>query len=92
MGAQYRGTYRDEAGYQKIFSRDGCYIDIVERGAKAIGLQHGVLSRGSIGVIGSETNLNRQFGGIFDGNRWMVRLDEGFSPMIAKPLTVWGGF
>lgn len=46
-------------------------------------------STGDIGVIGSPTNIHRQFGAIHDGNGWLVRMHGGFGRMTARTLAAW---
>jgi len=88
-----RGTYFDEAGFRDKVSEAGGTVEIVGSCALPIGLKRIETPQiGSIGIIGSVTNTNRQFGGIFDGKQWHVRFCGGFQPMIAKPLAIWGGF
>ena len=45
--------------------------------------------RGSIGVIGSPSNIERQWGAIFDGSRWLIRAQAGFMPLVAPSLAIW---
>jgi hypothetical protein len=88
--AHLRGTYCDEAGFRAIVARQGGAVATVEPCAAVIGLQRIETPRaGSIGVIGSVSNTNRQFGAIYDGSRWLTRADKGFLPLIAKPLAIW---
>lgn len=85
-----RGTYRDEAGFRNIIDEAGSVTAVVERSALSINAKR--LQRplcGSIGVIGSPTNIHRQFGAIHDGEGWNVRFITGVHRMIATPLAIW---
>lgn len=85
-----RGTYEDEAGFRAIIERAGSVTTVVARCAVSIHAKR--LQRplcGSIGVIGSQTNIHRQFGAIHDGEGWNVRFIHGIHRMIATPLAIW---
>lgn len=85
-----RGTYADEAGFRDIISKAGSVAAVVERCAASINAKR--LQRplcGSIGVIGSATNIHRQYGAIHDGEGWNVRFIHGVHRMIAAPLAIW---
>jgi hypothetical protein len=85
-----RGTYDDESGFRAIVTGQGGAVATVEPCAASIGLRRiETPHTGSIGIIGSNSNLNRQFGAIHDGARWLTRADKGFLPLIAKPLAIW---
>lgn len=85
-----RGSYSTELGFQKLIEAAGGATAIVGACVSAI---HGTRVAeplcGSIGVLGSPSNIHRQFGAIFDGSRWMVRTKNGFTQMSAKPLEIW---
>lgn len=88
--AHLRGTYDSEDGYRALIDQAGGAVAMVAGCTARIGLVRIEAPRiGSIGVIGSATNVHRQFGGIYDGSRWLIRADEGFLPMIARPLAIW---
>lgn len=85
-----RGTYEDEAGFRAIIDEAGSVTAVVERCALSINAKR--LQRplcGSIGVIGSHSNIHRQFGAIHDGEGWNVRFIHGVHRMIAAPLAIW---
>lgn len=85
-----RGTYDDEAGFRGIIDGAGSLFAVVDRCALSINakrLQWPLC--GSIGVIGSHTNIHRQFGAIHDGEGWNVRFIHGVHRMIAAPLAIW---
>ncbi|XKM40320.1 DUF6950 family protein [Rhizobium ruizarguesonis] len=85
-----RGTYDSDDGFRAIIAGAGGVVPVVERcvasigGHRADGPQLGV-----IGVIGSPTNIQRQWGAIFDGERWLVRFHDHVGPMAARPLAIW---
>lgn len=88
--AEYRGTYDSEDGYRQLLVMAGGPIPLISKQADAIGLVRVEQQRaGSIGVIGSKSNIQRQFGAIYDGAHWMLRADEGFLPMTARAIAVW---
>jgi len=85
-----RETYDCEAGFRAIISSAGGVTALVESCAAAIGGRRvNEPMRGAIGVIGSLSNVHRQFGAIHDGAGWRVRFVEGFFPMLARPLAMW---
>jgi len=89
--ALYRGTYDDEAGWLAPVVKRGGVLPIVSDGCARAGLLAvGVLSVGAIGVIGSLTAPTRQWGAIWDGEHWLVRGADGFAPMSAPALGMWG--
>ncbi|WP_156392489.1 DUF6950 family protein [Rhizobium sp. Root482] len=85
-----RGTYDDEAGFRRIIEQAGSVTALVERCADSISAKRTQRPFcGSIGVIGSPTNIHRQFGAIHDGEGWNVRFIHGVHRMIATPLAIW---
>ncbi len=85
-----RGRYSDEDGFRGIIEGHGGVQPLVGYCCSKISakrVQHPMC--GDIAVIGSGLNFHKQFGAIFDGERWQVRLKPGFSPLIAKPLSIW---
>ncbi|MGM4911429.1 DUF6950 family protein [Rhizobium sp. 768_B6_N1_8] len=85
-----RGTYGDEVGFRRIITDASGAVPIVERCVDHIrGARIAKPALGSIGVIGSHHNIDRQWGAIFDGQRWLVRFANGFAPMVARPLAIW---
>lgn len=88
--AHLRGTYDSEEGYRVLIGEAGGAVAMVAGCAASIGLLRIHVQRiGSIGVVGSTNNADRQFGGIWDGSRWLIRAKDGFLPMIARPLAIW---
>lgn len=85
-----RGTYDSEAGYRAIFERHGGVVPFIASCVSRIGARSvATPACGDIGVIGSLTSYERQFGAIFDGERWRVRFINGYGAMIASPLAIW---
>lgn len=88
--AHLRGAYDSEEGFRAIIEQTGSVTVLVGSCASLIRgrrLQRPIC--GAIGVIGSATNIHRQFGAIHDGERWQVRLKDGIGPMTAQPLGIW---
>ncbi|WP_183923038.1 DUF6950 family protein [Rhizobium mongolense] len=85
-----RGTYDSEDGFKSIIAAHQGAVPTVQRCVAKIG---GVLTtgphRGDIGVIGSPSNIHRQFGAIHDGKSWLVRMHGGFGQMTARTLAAW---
>lgn len=85
-----RGTYDSDDGFRAIIAAACGVVPVVEACTARIGgrrVQHP--SCGDVGVIGSSTNIHRQFGAIFDGERWRVRFIDRVGAMVAKPLAIW---
>lgn len=85
-----RGSYDREEGFRAIIEHAGSVSALV--GACVASIAGKPLQRpicGAVGVIGSLTNINRQFGAIHDGERWNVRFKNGIGPMVATPLAIW---
>ncbi len=85
-----RGAYQTEAQMYAIIAAYGDVVDIVGRCASIAGckqIQRQTL--GSIAVIGNPQNVYRQWGAIWDGARWQVRLKDGFVAISARPLKIW---
>jgi hypothetical protein len=88
--AHLRGTYDSEDGFRRIIAETGGVVSLV--GACVHSIRGHVAPRpsaGAIGVIGSSTNIERQWGAIFDGRQWLVRSKAGISAFSAKPLAIW---
>ena len=88
--AHLRGTYDSEEGFRAIVERAGSVPVLV---GSCVSLIRGRRVRhpacGAIGVIGSASNIHRQFGAIHDGERWQVRFKNSVAPMVAAPLAIW---
>lgn len=88
--AHLRGTYTDDDGFRSIIAQAGGVEPVVQPCADTIGGRRIERPRlGAIGVIGSPTNIQRQWGAIFDGNRWLVRFRDNVAPMTARALAIW---
>ncbi len=85
-----RGAYDTEEGFRHIISSAGGVVPVVRRCVERIhGRRINLPQPGAIGVIGSPTVHQRQFGAIFDGSHWRVRFISGFGRMVAAPLAIW---
>lgn len=88
--AHLRGAYDSEDGFRAIVEAAGSVTALVGSCVAIIsGQRLKEPTRGAIGVIGSPTNIHRQFGAIHDGSGWRVRFVDGFSLMVARPLAIW---
>ncbi len=88
--AHLRGTYHDDDGFRRIIEAAGGVAAVVGLCASSINAKR--VQRplcGSIGVIGSQSNIHRQFGAIHDGEGWNVRFIDGVHRMVASPLAIW---
>lgn len=86
----WRGTYDSEDGFRAIIHKAGGVVPLIEECALSINARR--VSQpitGDVAVIGSATNIDRQFGAIFDGARWNVRFVNKIGPMAATPLAIW---
>lgn len=85
-----RGFVCTEQDYMDLIESRGGLVPIVSECVEVIG---GIPATfplcGDVAVIGSEKNIHRQWGAIFDGNRWIIRTRDGLSPMSARPLAIW---
>lgn len=85
-----RGTYETEAGFIAHIEAAGSVTALVECCSATIGANRVCEAVcGDIAVIGSPSNIHRQFGAIYDGERWLVRFTHSVCPMTAKPLAIW---
>jgi len=85
-----RGTYDSDEGFRMIVSQAGGVVPLVSNCAALIGGRR--VQRptcGAIGVIGSPSNIHRQFGAIHNGERWLVRFRNSVGSMVATPLAIW---
>lgn len=88
--ARWRGTFETEDEFKAIVTAAGGCIPLVSEAAASIGAKRVQQpSCGDVAVIGSQTNIHRQFGAIFDGSRWLVRFINSIGPMTAQPLAIW---
>lgn len=85
-----RGTYHDEDGFREIIGRAGGVVPLVAGCAAAIGLHRAATPAvGSIAVIGSTTDVQRQWGAIWDGASWRVRMVNDYAAVKARALAIW---
>lgn len=89
-GRFYRGIYSCDDGISKITTEMNGLVRIFETCAADMGL-HETFNPvvGDVGVIGSELNIQRQFGAIYDGSKWIVRYKNGIGRMSANTLKSW---
>lgn len=87
--AHLRGTYDSDEGFRAIIASHGGVVSLVASCIPRSGKRIQHPSVGDIGVIGSPTNIHRQFGAIHDGNGWLVRMHGGFGRMTARILASW---
>ncbi len=87
---KWRGAFASEAEYLAIVrAAGGCLPLMADAAARINGRPLAVPVCGAVGVIGSSTSLDRQFGAIFDGRRWLVRFTNRIGSMAARPLGIW---
>ena len=84
-----RGTYDSDAGFGAIIASYSGVVPLVASCLPSGSVLVTTPSRGDIGVIGSSSNIHRQFGAIHDGRGWLVRQKQGFGRMSAKTLAAW---
>ncbi len=84
-----RGVYDDEAGFRRIIADAGDLVAVVQYCVRDICRRVETPRGGDIGVLGSAGNINRQFGALYDGHKWLVRTTRGFDPVCATPLAIW---
>lgn len=86
-----RGSYRTEEGCKELVRSSGGLVPLIEMCNEKTRLWTRTPDpvTGSIGVIGSAKVINRQFGAIYDGRRWNVRMEQGFVGMTASPISIW---
>lgn len=87
--AHLRSTYDSDEGFRAIIAASGNVPALVASCTPRSGKRIQHPSAGDIGVIGSPTNIHRQFGAIHDGNGWLVRMHGGFGRMTASTLVTW---
>ncbi len=85
-----RGTYDTAEECMAVVEAAGGLVPLVGGLAVGLGLQETPRAvPGAIGVIGSPTNIHRQWGAIFDGRDWQVRLQSGFVAVKASVIIMW---
>ncbi|MDX0413904.1 hypothetical protein GOC69_24160 [Sinorhizobium medicae] len=87
--AHLRGAYDSDEGFRAIIAAAGSVPAVVAECVPASGKRIQHPQRGAIGVIGSPSNIHRQFGAIHDGSGWLVRMHGGFGRVTAKTLAAW---
>lgn len=88
--AHLRGTYEDEAGFYALVEAAGGVSVLVEQCVSLIaGKRVSEPLCGAVGVIGSASNIRRQFGAIHDGRTWLFRNFQGWQPMTANMIKAW---
>jgi hypothetical protein len=88
--ADLRGAYDSDDGFRAIIAAHQGLVPVVAACVGNIGGKRiSAPLCGAVGVIGSQGNIQRQWGAIFDGNRWLVRFHEGVGPLSARPLAIW---
>ena len=86
----WRGAYSDELGWKRIVIARGGLLPLVNDACSRAGFtMTETIATGAVGVIGSQHNIERQWGAIYDGAQWMVRDSAGFAPITARPLGMW---
>jgi hypothetical protein len=86
----WRGSYDSDQGFREIISKAGGVVPLFERCAARIRARR--VQRASVGdvaVIGSHKNIEKQFGAIFDGERWNIRFIDRIGSLTATPLAIW---
>lgn len=87
--AHLRCAYNSEDGFREIITQHQGVVPLVGTCIPRSGKRIQQPTLGSIGVIGSPTNIQRQFGAIHDGEGWLVRMRDGFGRMTARTLAAW---
>ena len=85
-----RGAYDSEDGFRALIVSAGSVPALVGSCVAVIGGARVLRPLcGSVGVIGSPSNIHRQFGAIHDGDGWLVRTQGGIGRLTAKTLAAW---
>jgi len=88
--ATLRGSYNDEIGWKLIVVARGGLLPLVnDLCARAGFVATDEVARGVIGIAGSLRHPVRQWGAIYDGDRWLLRSAEGFGATTAPILGMW---
>lgn len=88
--ADLRGSYDSEEGCRSIVGAAGGLLPLVARCTARIGWPAvDCQSVGCVGIIGSPSIINRQWGAIWDGRCWLVRMADGFVEVTARPFAIW---
>lgn len=88
--AHLRGTYVAGQGQLDALDHGGGALGLVSACALSIGgIAVAAPARGNIGVVGSLSNVRRQFGVIHDGHGWLTRTPTGFERVTARTLAAW---
>lgn len=88
--AHLRGTYAAGQGQIDILADHGGAVSLIEAAALSLGAQRiSDPMEGDFGVVGSVSNITRQFGVIHDGEGWLTRAPDGFKRITARTLAAW---
>jgi hypothetical protein len=90
--ADLRGSYDSEAGFRAIIERAGGVIPLVTGCTDLLGLARADQPvPGAIAIVGSRSNIQRQWGAIYDGDAtgWRVRFVDAYPVLKARPLAIW---
>lgn len=85
-----RGTYSTAQEWKNIITSHGGLLPLVSDLCDRAGIvPTAELTVGTIAVIGSPLNIERQWGAIYDGSGWLIRGESSFSPLTAHALGKW---
>lgn len=88
--SEFRGAYLPGQGQIDMLAAHGGALPLIEAAALSIGaLRVAVPDVGDFGVVGSLSNVTRQFGVIHDGEGWLTRAPDGFKRITARTLAAW---
>jgi hypothetical protein len=90
--AHLRGSYDSEDGFRAIIERAGGVIPLVQGCTDFLGLARiGQPMPDAIAIVGSRSNIQRQWGAIYDGDAtgWRVRFVDAYPVLKARPLAIW---
>lgn len=86
----FRGTYKVGQGQQDMLAAHGGALPLIAAAALTVGARPTLQPKaGDFGVVGSLTNITRQFGVIHDGEGWLTRAPDGFQRITARTLAAW---
>jgi hypothetical protein len=88
--AHLRGTYATEAEFWALAEAAGGLWQLVGQCAALVGARR--INRpaiGAVAVIGSALVPHRQWGAVWDGGGWRVRVQTGVITMTAPALAIW---
>lgn len=89
--AAYRTHCESEAACRALIEGAGGVLPLFGNAVEQVGLTAiEAPVAGAVGVIGSGSNIHRQWAALFDGARWQVRLQSGWVAFTAHTLGIWG--